>query len=141
MNMTTNIRDRVAARLRARQLDRSLAGGASPATSAPMKLRAQALTHPANRREIAASLRRIAGGETPAHGALRVSPTHVNGAWKDLEKLARRLNDAGPVDVRGVALARQLLTDGTGPLFWARSQESVSAHAREALVALEPAAG
>ena len=72
------------------------------------------------------------------HGPHRLRTTKV---LARRPKLARRLNDAGPVDVRGVALARQLLTDGTGPLFWARSQESVSAHAREALVALEPAAG
>src|SRR5262245_27702795 len=140
--MTIHARDRVSARLRARELDRALAGGVSPATSVPMTLRAQALSHPSNRRELAASLRRIAGGEPPATLGARISvpPARVSEARTDLERLARRLNETDPVDVRGVALTRELLADGAGPLFSARRQESLSAYLRRALAALEPSA-
>src|SRR5262245_25627853 len=140
--MTIHARDRLSARLRARQLDRALASGASPATSVPMTLRAQALTHPSNRRQLASSLRRVAGGEPPATLGARISvaPDRVGEARADLEKLARRLNASEPVDVRGVALAHELLADGTGPLFSPDGPESLSAYLRRALAALEPSA-
>src|SRR4051812_11417562 len=51
---------------------------------------------------------------------------------------ARRLLATAPVDVRGVAQARVLLSDGSGPLFWRRSPESLRARIREAIEALEP---
>ena len=138
--MNVNFRDRISARLRAPQLDRALAEGASPATSTPMRLRAQALMHPSNRRSLAASLRRIAGGEPSATiGArMRVSPEHVSEAREDFERLARRLSGTSPVDVRGVALAHELLTDGTGPLFSPHGRDGLSASLRRAVAALEP---
>jgi hypothetical protein len=52
--------------------------------------------------------------------------------------VASQSND--PVDTRGVALTEALLSDGSGPLFWARSPESLGARLREALAALEPRA-
>ncbi|OLE37274.1 MAG: hypothetical protein AUG48_04905 [Actinobacteria bacterium 13_1_20CM_3_68_9] len=59
-------------------------------------------------------------------------------ARDDLDLLARRLLSGAPVDVRGVAQARVLLSDGSGPLFWRRSPENLRARIREAIEALEP---
>lgn len=97
----------------------------------------------ADRRELAASLRRIAAGSC-GDGALRTRMTGASSGLKEarpeLERLARRLADPDPVDARGVALTKALLSDGAGPLYWARSPESLGARLREAFAALEPSA-
>jgi len=137
------VRDRVFARLRARRLDRALAAGTSPATSAPMTIRATALVGTENRRGLAASLGRAAGGGCGRQAAgLRIIPSRsqIAEARPDVERLARRLAGVDPVSARGVALTEGLLSDGAGPLFWAHSPESLRARLREALEALEPGA-
>jgi hypothetical protein len=96
-----------------------------------------------DRRELAASLRRIAA-DSCGDGALGTRMTgassRVKEARPELERLARRLADPDPVDARGVALTTALLSDGAGPLYWARSPESLGARLREAFGALEPRA-
>jgi hypothetical protein len=137
------VRDRVLARLRARRLDSALAAGTSPATSAPMAIRARALVGTENRRGLAASLRRTAGGGCGRQAfGFRVTPSRsqIAEARPDVERLARRLAGADPVSARGVALTQGLLSDGAGPLCWAQSPESLRARLREALDALEPGA-
>jgi hypothetical protein len=134
-------RDRLWARLRARRLDSALAAGISPATSAPMAIRARALVGAENRRGLAASLKLAATGGCggPAFGS-RVTPprSQVAEARPDVERLAGRLAGADPVNARGVALTQGLLSEGAGPLFWARSPQSLRARLREAFEALEP---
>jgi hypothetical protein len=104
---------------------------------------ARKLVGTADRRELAASLRRIAA-DSCGNGALRTRMTgassRVKEARPELERLARRLADPDPVDARGVALTKALLSDGAGPLYWARSPESLGARLREAFGALEPRA-
>ncbi len=96
-----------------------------------------------HRSELAASLRRIAA-DSCGNGAFRTRMTgassRVKEARPELERLARRLADPDPVDARGVALTKALLSDGAGPLYWARSPESLGARLREAFGALEPRA-
>jgi hypothetical protein len=95
----------------------------------------------AERRELAASLRQIAAGGC-GDGALHIrmtgAPSRVRAARPDLERLADRLAGPDPVDGRAVALTEALLSDGAGPLFWARSPESLGVRLREARAALEP---
>jgi hypothetical protein len=104
---------------------------------------ARKLVGTADRRELAASLRRIAA-DSCGDGAVRTRMTgassRVKEARPELERLARRLADPDPVDARGVALTKALLSDGAGPLYWARSPESLGARLREAFAALEPRA-
>jgi hypothetical protein len=112
----TTLRDRFLARLRARRLDRCM---------------------------LASSLRRIARGDAVATGLTVRVPTsqlQVMGARIDLERLAARLADGRPVEERGVALTRELLADGAGPLYWYASSEDLGARVRHALTALEPGA-
>ena len=96
-----------------------------------------------HRSELAASLRRIAA-DSCGNGAFRTRMTGASSRVKEvrpeLERLARRLADPDPVDGRGVALTKALLSDGAGPLYWARSPESLGARLREAFGALEPRA-
>jgi hypothetical protein len=96
-----------------------------------------------DRGELAASLRHLARDRCALAGygaRIPASRTRVAAARPDLERLASRLADPDPVDARGVALTHELLSDGTGPLFWNRSADSLKARLREALEALEPRA-
>ena len=96
-----------------------------------------------HRSELAASLRRIAAdsrGDDAVRTRMTGASSRVKEARPELERLARRLADPDPVDARGVALTKALLSDGAGPLYWARSPESLGARLREAFAALEPSA-
>ncbi len=113
-------RDRLAARLRAGTLDAALVAGASPESSVPLALHAEHLCAYSQRRLLASSLRRlVALSEAPAtrRRSMPVNRVAVQRACGELESLADRLAADGPVDVRGVAKLRALLSDGTGPLY------------------------
>jgi hypothetical protein len=95
------------------------------------------------RHDLARSLSRIARDQVPAaaFGARLAAPRpQVDGARAELDRLARRLAAPEPVDPRGVALARDLLSDGAGPLLWRGSGEDLAQRAREALAVLEAVA-
>jgi hypothetical protein len=115
------LRDRLAARWRARRLDRALAGGTPPEANAALALRAQRLTEPDRRGSIADALRRILReaheGCRPRAGRVVPSRAWVTAAREELSLLADTLDDPGPVTAGGVAQAWMLLTDGTGPLY------------------------
>ena len=63
----------------------------------------------------------------------------VSGTGKTtvMQVLADRLAAPGPVDVRGVAQAQLLLTDGTGPLYFPGATEELRARIANALSRLE----
>jgi len=113
---------RMLAHCRAARLDRELAAGASPETSATLAARAMQLTSTKFRRDLAISVQRIlaAAGEPAAVlpsvvGAVpslglplcraQISPSAV-----PLAKLAG-------YPVQGVAMVSRLLADGRGPLY------------------------
>jgi hypothetical protein len=137
-----SLRDRVAARLRRRRLDRALADGTPPEASAVLALRAQALTEPDHRRTIAEALRRILrdaqAGCRPALGRVPPSHSRVRAAREELGRLADALDDPGPVTAGGVAQAWILLTDGTGPLYNPESRTPLRAGAARAVKELRP---
>ena len=122
---------RLLARCAAPRLDRELAAGASPESSALLAARAMQLTSVKSRRALAASLQRIlaAAGQSPAGvslGAVAIHPSRVplcreriSQSAGPLARLAGHLAVPGPVPVQGVAMASQLLADGTGPLYHA----------------------
>jgi hypothetical protein len=136
------LRDRLAARLLAHRLDLALADGVSPETNAALALRAQRLTEPDRRWSTAGALRRIVRDARRDRRARlgRVSPNWraVKAASRALSDLADTLDDPGPVAAAGVALARLLLTDGTGPLYRRGSGELLSVRAAQAAQQLRP---
>jgi hypothetical protein len=115
------IRDRIAARWRARRLDFALAGGTPTEGSTALALRARRLTALSRRRSIADALRRVVreGREGARFSAIRIIPyrARVTAASEELIVLADALADPRPVAAHGVAQAWILLTDGTGPLY------------------------
>ena len=120
---------RVLARCAAARLDRELAAGTPPESSAGLAARAMALTSTKVRRELAASVQRIlaAAGQPQAAmlspaAAVRparipVNRTRISQSAVPLAALAGCLAAPGPVQVQGVAMLSQLLADGTGPLY------------------------
>ena len=117
---------RMLARATAARLDRELAAGTSPETSATLAARATALTSTKARRDLAGSVQRIlaAAGQPPAAPpapAAAVRPAlnwaRISGSAVPLATLAATLAAPGPVPVQGVAMVSQLLADGTGPLY------------------------
>lgn len=119
---------RVLARCAAARLDRELAAGTPPESSAGLAARAMALTSTKVRRELAASVQRIlaAAGQPQAAmlspAAVRparipVNRTRISQSAVPLAALAGCLAAPGPVQVQGVAMLSHLLADGTGPLY------------------------
>ncbi|MGH3189021.1 MAG: hypothetical protein ACRDPY_13640 [Streptosporangiaceae bacterium] len=126
---------RMLAHCLAARLDRDLAGGARPESSALLAARAMRLTSMTFRRELAGSLRRMlaAAGRPPVPAEPSLSaaraPAHVGAPrvpvyrpriirfTSGLAELADDLVVSGPVPAQGVAMVTRLLADGTGPFY------------------------
>jgi hypothetical protein len=145
---------RVLARCAAAELDRELAAGTPPESSAALAARAMALTSAKVRRELAASVQRIlaAAGQpqaaTPSPAAavrparIPVNRARISQSAVPLAELAGCLAAPGPVPVQGLAMVSQLLADGTGPLYHdGRGNDlgDILEHATLALSRLHPA--
>lgn len=118
---TVRRRDRLRARFCTWKLDRALARGASPDSSPALSLRANRLIGRNLRRRLAQELR-----ELPAHAVrppcrldagVPICRQGVLRAVGLLEELAARVEGRDPVDARGVAQVRALLTNPDSPLF------------------------
>jgi hypothetical protein len=161
--------NRLMARVRASRLDGDLADGALPDATVALALRAQRLIAPRARREVAEGARRLlaaamqapATGRSQEHAAdglrvpsarrLRMPSTRplrvpvcedrVRESAEELSDLIRRLLADAPVAARGVALASELLSDGSGPLYHRANTDDARTRIREAIDALDPAAG
>ena len=131
--------DRIRARLLATHLDRQLAAGRSPDSSAALALRARTLLSPRMRSSVAQAFERLAApwidGQPRSYFAFP-SPS-LSGARSDLAALAARLS-SGPVAVKGLARAHLLLSDGAGPLYGRGAEEALHVASREILEALDP---
>ena len=57
---------------------------------------------------------------------------------RELKALIDRLLAMGPIDVRGVAMVRALLADGTGPLYETSTARDLNTELRAAIVAMDP---
>jgi hypothetical protein len=126
---------RLLAHCMAARLDRDLAGGASPESSALLAARTMRLTSTTFRRELATSLRRVLATAgcphvpsqpslSAARAPVRVGTPHVpvcrsriTRFTPGLAELADDLVVSGPVPAQGVAMVTRLLADGTGPFY------------------------
>jgi hypothetical protein len=109
---------------RATSLDRMLADGVDPESSALLALRARKLTGPRGRHRVANGLAaavRTATETRPGFtSALRPRTSELLDARAVVTALERRLQGAGPVSPQGVALLGRLLTDPASPLYQPR---------------------
>lgn len=128
--------DRLLVRLHAFRLDSDLAAGISPDATVALALRSQMLVRVSTRRDLAHSAHRVLATamRTPAGGRLPVPVCwdRVRNCSAEFGELIRRLLAAGPVPAQGVAKARVLLADGSGPLYRRASADDLRARVREA---------
>jgi hypothetical protein len=121
-------------------LDHRIAAGARWDGSSALALRAEQLSRLSTRRQIARQLRGTVDhvkrlGSRWVVSAVVLERAAVQDGRLPLLRLAERLEESAPVSPRGVALARELLTDGSGPLSNRESLRSVA----EAVLAAEDA--
>jgi hypothetical protein len=130
--------DRMVTRCLAARLDRELAAGVASDSSAVLALRAQQLTRPSARRDLAESVESAlaAGSAAGRSPAVPVCRDKVGEAAGELRELVGCLVTPGPVPARGVALVHVLLSDGGGPLYQGNSTSDLHTRAREAADAL-----
>ena len=111
---------RIYTRLHRGQLDRQLAEGADPASSAELELRARQLGSAAERARIAHALVEALGDARRGEPVtLRTRPQRevVRDAADDILALALRLRHGQPVAPHGVARAARLADDRRGPMY------------------------
>lgn len=135
-------RERLFARLGARRLDVALANGASPDSSPALSLHAHALIGATTRCKLSRAVRILPRkAERPHHPFDPTVPLcrhKVLDAHAALEELADRLLAPSPIDARGVAQLRLLLTDGSSPLYDHPQADDLRPSLEAALEALEP---
>jgi hypothetical protein len=135
------LRDRLAAHWRAGSLDGKLARGIAPDSDAALALRAHMLTEPAARAELAGQVQRVVDNARAGRPRqLGRIPTHdeaVLTAADEFDLVAERLRASGPVSARGVAQVRRLLTDGSGPLYFANATDALRSVVSRALNLLD----
>ena len=126
------------ARARAYSLDESLAEGVDPRDCVLLAARAQQLARPATRRAIAGGLEQIAldhrrgdlrFGIEPQRAAIAANRTR-------LLALAQELRSERPAYAGGIAAARMILIDGSGPTYTDRRGEALTRALDHAAAAL-----
>lgn len=136
-------RTRLSVRLHASRLDRALAAGASPDSSAALSLRAAELIGDRARRDTARSLRRLVDEARHPRSVFRpcllLCRRKVLRSRGALLELADRLVSPQPVDARAVAQTRLLLAGGgEGPLYRCPDVDDLEPAVQAVLASLEP---
>ena len=132
-------RERLSAAVHGAALDHVLANGTPPEAGVALTLHARRLIALRTRRRIAKTLRGIVdAARRPIAPPSRPPGPHVWRAADELLVLATALERSEPVDIRGVALARELLRDGRGPMYADRGGRSLAKAAAAATAALDP---
>jgi hypothetical protein len=135
---TLSALDRALARCRAFALDGRLAAGSSPDGDALVAARARVLVSLPRRRRLARDWGHVLRMARERSYRGMVCRDRVVAAEPDIRELQRSLRAALPVPARGVAMASQLLTDATGPLYNRRCAADLGAAIREAVRQLDP---
>jgi hypothetical protein len=131
------LRERMAARWRARSLDGQLARGVPPECAAALALRAHALGEPGMRKALARGVQlaldqsRCPG--RPSLSRLRVRKYEVLAAADELDALVARLRGPGLLASPGLARVHLLLSDGRGPLYFRGELRTAVSRALEGL--------
>ena len=136
-------RVRILARLQAPWLDLALASGADPSGSPQLERRAAHLLSHLNRTRVVGALRqsrRSAGSQIdPRDLRVAVDLEEVTIAERQLVELEELLIGTTPVYARGVAMASQIVSEGTGPLYAPRRRGELRERVAKVLAALRGA--
>lgn len=130
---------RLLARMFAAKFDRQVEEGAIPTPGSPLAAHIARLTSVREREHVARAFRRVlqSGERSQVAVDLRVPalPHRVNECRDMIDDITLRLHSPRPVEAKGMARLRLLLSDGTGPLYF-EGQGSLAGQARGALAAL-----
>ena len=128
-------RDRALARLLGPSLDRELALGLPPWRGGPRAARARFIVSQAGRRQLIRGWNRLLDlAHRPPSGRSARGPVcrrALAGAEQDVRTMLGVLAAQRPITSRGAAMARALLTDGTGPLYNPRSSRDLAGEVRD----------
>jgi hypothetical protein len=133
------LEDRLIARLLARWLDRELALGIGASLSEAHAARAEQLTGERTRRALARSLEKLVDHAEHPRSALLVAPCReqVRDAMPLIRSIAARLRSREPVDPRGVASLKKLLSDRSGPCYLRRGPDALTLALHDILESLD----
>ena len=126
------------ARLRRHGLDRALSEGADPTGSVVIAARVAQLSRICTRVGIAIGLERLALSTDGAPHRAWITPSRaaIGANRSELLRLATLLRAESPLYVRGIAILRLALTDGTGPVYTDRRGEALARQLELAQAAL-----
>jgi hypothetical protein len=134
-------RARVRARVCAHSLDRALAAGAQPDSRADLEVRAHVLIGSRSRLGLALAIQRLldqAGDPLrPLSFTVPICRRKVHRSRQTLSKLAERLLSNEPLDARGLAQIRLLLSDGAGPIYLDPAADDLEPALARAMTALK----
>jgi hypothetical protein len=123
-------------------LDRELAAGVDPQTSAVLAIRARRLIVPRSRKQVANGLAgaiRSAKDTRPGiTAAVRPNPRELLDARTVLAVIERRLRGSGAIAAQGVAMLGVLLSDPASPLYRPTEAGALASSLRAAAAALQP---
>jgi len=137
------VTDRLLARVFSVSLDRRLAAGEAPESGRLLAVRAEQIVALDRRRELARHwehLLAVAAGPSPAGSRTLLCRGRIVAAAAEVHDLAGRLRAPLPVAATGVAAARVLLTDATGPVYNRRDDGALDERLRRVSAVLDPAA-
>jgi hypothetical protein len=136
--------DRLLARMFGASLDHRLAAGQqAPEASRLLAVRAQQIVNLRRRRELARNWEHLlaeATGGPPGRPRALLCRDRIVAATAEVRDLADHLRAPLPVAANGVAAARALLTDATGPVYNRRDPTALDTRLREISALLDPAA-
>ena len=135
------LEDRVIARMLARSLDRELAAGAPAHLSGAHAARLGQLTTDRTRRAVANGLDRLVErADAPSSRFQRTGAPcreQVREATETMRAIAARLRSAEPLEARGIARLRTLLSDPTGPFYTPVQADSLAVALHETIRLLD----
>jgi len=112
---------RLIARLCAEKFDHQLAVGVPAAVGSALAAHQARVTSTYEREAIARSLRRAvndADSGAVFSSRIPVHPRNIAAAKELIDTITLRLHSPQPVNARGMARLRRVLSDGGGPLYW-----------------------
>ncbi len=136
------VTDRVLARAFGASLDRQLAAGAAPETTALLAARARDIVSLRSRRAIAGDwehLIKTARRHPQRTPAAPIQAGQITAAEPAIRDLVTRLTTPLPVTAQGVAMASVLLTDAAGPVYRRHSPVTLDTAIAAAIAQLDPA--
>lgn len=130
---------RLQARIFAAKFDRQVEAGAVPTPGSPLAAHVARLTSVRERENVARAFRHVLqggpGASTIAQLRIPVLSNRVDECRDVIDDITLRLHSPRPVQAKGMARLRMLLSDGTGPLYF-QGHGSLASELRGALAAL-----